>query len=82
MQRKVGGGGWRSSQPVVAMSRCLMHAFDRADILDACLPDSDALARTSSIPTSPTFGAKVEDLGACGFFTAVCGVGYRFVEPR
>ncbi|AHK45459.1 MULTISPECIES: response regulator [Ensifer] len=63
------------------MIRRPTHAFDRADILDACLPDSDALARTVDTHVA-NLRRKLEDLGACGFFTAVRGVGYRFVEPR
>jgi two-component system response regulator AdeR len=63
------------------MIRRPTHAFDRADILDACLPDSDALARTVDTHIA-NLRRKLEDLGASGLFSAVRGVGYRFVEPR
>jgi two-component system response regulator AdeR len=63
------------------MIRRPTHAFERADLLDACLPESEALARTVDTHIS-NLRRKVEDLGQFGFFCAVRGVGYRFCEPR
>ncbi|MET4634394.1 MULTISPECIES: response regulator [Kaistia] len=63
------------------MIRRPMHAFDRADLLDACLPDSGAMARTVDTHIA-NLRRKLEDLGAPGFFAAVRGVGYRFMDPR
>jgi two-component system response regulator AdeR len=57
------------------------RAFARADILDACLPDSDALVRTVDMHIS-NLRRKLEDLGQKGFFPAVRGVGYRFFDPE
>ncbi|KAA9361528.1 MULTISPECIES: response regulator [Ochrobactrum] len=63
------------------MIRRPTHAFERADLLDACLPESEALARTVDTHIS-NLRRKVEELGQVGFFCAVRGVGYRFCEPR
>lgn len=57
------------------------RAFARADILDACLPDSDALVRTVDMHIS-NLRRKLEDLGEKGFFPAVRGIGYRFFDPE
>ncbi|QWK81356.1 response regulator [Ochrobactrum sp. BTU1] len=63
------------------MIRRPTHAFERGDILDACLPESDALARTVDTHIS-NLRRKLEDLGQAGFFTAVRGIGYRFCDPK
>ncbi|GGA83540.1 DNA-binding response regulator [Brucella endophytica] len=63
------------------MIRRPTHAFDRADILDACLPESDALARTVDTHIS-NLRRKLEELGQKGLFPAVRGIGYRFSEPK
>ncbi|MDP9588231.1 UNVERIFIED_ORG: two-component system response regulator AdeR [Shinella zoogloeoides] len=57
------------------------QAFARADILDACLPESDALVRTVDTHIS-NLRRKLEELGQIGFFPAVRGVGYRFFDPQ
>ncbi|UNK40503.1 response regulator (plasmid) [Shinella sp. H4-D48] len=57
------------------------QAFARADILDACLPESDALVRTVDTHIS-NLRRKLEELGQTGFFPAVRGVGYRFFDPQ
>lgn len=62
------------------MIRHPTQAFGRADILDACLPESDALARTVDTHIS-NLRRKLEELGQTGFFPAVRGVGYRFSDP-
>lgn len=63
------------------MIRRPTHAFERADILDACLPESDALARTVDTHIS-NLRRKLEELGQSGFFSAVRGIGYRFCDPK
>jgi len=57
------------------------RVFARADILDACLPDSDALVRTVDMHIS-NLRRKLEDMGEKGFFPAVRGIGYRFFGPE
>ncbi len=57
------------------------RAFDRSEILDACLPDSDALVRTVDTHIS-NLRRKLEEMGQVGFFPAVRGVGYRLVDPQ
>lgn len=63
------------------MIRRPTQAFARADILDACLPESDALVRTVDTHIS-NLRRKLEDMGQNGFFPAVRGIGYRFSDPR
>ncbi|KXF76918.1 two-component system response regulator [Paramesorhizobium deserti] len=63
------------------MIRRPTHAFDRSDILDACLPESDALARTVDTHVS-NLRRKLEELGQTGLFPAVRGIGYRFSDPK
>ncbi|WP_183430779.1 response regulator [Mesorhizobium sp. RMAD-H1] len=63
------------------MIRRPTHAFDRADILDACLPESDALARTVDTHIS-NLRRKLEELGQTGLFSAIRGIGYRLSEPK
>lgn len=63
------------------MIRRPTHAFDRSDILDACLPESDALARTVDTHIS-NLRRKLEELGQTSLFPAVRGIGYRFSEPK
>lgn len=62
------------------MIRHPTQAFGRADILDACLPESDALVRTVDTHIS-NLRRKLEELGQTGFFSAVRGIGYRFSDP-
>lgn len=62
------------------MIRRPTHAFERADILDACLPESEALARTVDTHIS-NLRRKLEEIGQTGFFSTVRGIGYRFIEP-
>jgi len=63
------------------MIRHPTQAFARADILDACLPESDALVRTVDTHIS-NLRRKLEEMGQIGFFPAVRGIGYRFSDPR
>lgn len=63
------------------MIRHPTQAFGRADILDACLPESDALVRTVDTHIS-NLRRKLEEIGETGFFPAVRGVGYRLSDPQ
>lgn len=63
------------------MIRYPTQAFARADILDACMPESDALARTVDTHIS-NMRRKLEELGETGFLQALRGVGYRLSDPR
>lgn len=53
-----------------------MRVLTRSEILDACLPDSDALERTVDSHVS-NLRRKLEAAGAVGFVAVVRGVGYR-----
>jgi two-component system response regulator AdeR len=53
-----------------------MRALSRAEILDACLPDSEALERTVDSHVG-NLRRKLETAGAVGFVVNVRGVGYR-----
>lgn len=63
------------------MIRHPTQVFGRADILDACMPESDALARTVDTHIS-NLRRKLEEIGETGFFPAVRGVGYRLSDPQ
>ncbi|WP_029013060.1 response regulator transcription factor [Niveispirillum irakense] len=63
------------------MIRHPTQAFARADILDACMPESDALARTVDTHIS-NLRRKLEEIGETGFFPAIRGVGYRLYDPQ
>ncbi|WP_371999742.1 response regulator (plasmid) [Tistrella mobilis] len=63
------------------MIRHPTQVFARADILDACLPESDALVRTVDTHIS-NLRRKLEEMGETGFFPAVRGVGYRLADPQ
>lgn len=64
------------------MIRRPTHAFPRNDLLDACLPQSDALVRTIDTHIA-NLRRKIEVSGGpSGLFPAVRGIGYRLAEPR
>ncbi|HWJ68681.1 MAG TPA: response regulator [Sphingobium sp.] len=58
------------------MARAPQRAFGRAELLDACMPDSDALERTIDSHIS-NLRRKLDAAGTPGFFENVRGVGYR-----
>lgn len=58
------------------MARAPQRAFGRAELLDACMPDSDALERTIDSHIS-NLRRKLDGAGAPGFLENVRGVGYR-----
>jgi two-component system response regulator AdeR len=53
-----------------------MRVYSRAEILDACLPESEALERTVDSHVS-NLRRKIEAAGASGWIVNVRGVGYR-----
>jgi two-component system, OmpR family, response regulator AdeR len=58
------------------MARAPMRVFTRGDLLDACLPEGDALERTVDSHVSK-LRRKLENAGAPGLCVGVRGVGYR-----
>lgn len=58
------------------MARAPQRAFGRAELLDACMPDSDALERTIDSHIS-NLRRKLDAAGAADFLENVRGVGYR-----
>lgn len=59
------------------MIRSPGRVFSRAELLDACLPDGDALERTVDSHVSK-LRRKLELAGQTGLCVGVRGVGYRF----
>lgn len=64
---------------IIHMSRAPKRAYSRAELVDACLPESDALERTIDSHVSNA-RRKLEAAGANGYLQTVRGVGYR-LEP-
>ncbi len=58
-----------------------MRVCSRGEILDACLPDSDALERTVDSHVS-NLRRKLEIAGASGYVVNVRGVGYRLAAAE
>ncbi|MET3478759.1 DNA-binding response OmpR family regulator [Variovorax sp. 1126] len=56
-------------------------AFSRLELLEACLPESDALERVVDTHVH-NLRRKLEDQGVSGILTAVRGVGYRLGDSR
>ncbi|MDQ0325954.1 DNA-binding response OmpR family regulator [Rhodopseudomonas julia] len=52
------------------------RAFERSELVDACLPEGEALDRTVDSHVS-NLRRKLAAAGADGMLTAVRGVGYR-----
>lgn len=61
------------------MAKAPQKAFTRSELIDACLPDSEALERTMDSHVSNA-RRKLEQAGIRGYLEAVRGVGYR-LEP-
>lgn len=57
------------------------RAFARADLVDACLPEGEALNRTVDSHVS-NLRRKLAAAGAGGLLTGVRGVGYRLEAPH
>lgn len=60
------------------MARAPRRVFSRAELVDACMPDSDALERTVDSHVS-NLRRKLEAAGAVAHYTVVRGVGYRLL---
>lgn len=60
------------------MARMPARVFTRGDLVDACLPGSDALDRTVDSHISK-LRRKLDEAGAPGMPTGVRGVGYRLM---
>lgn len=63
------------------MARAPIKAFTRSELVDACLPGSDALERTVDSHVS-NLRRKLEEAGATGMLAGVRGVGYRLAMVR
>ncbi len=60
------------------MARAPRRAFSRSELVDACLPNGDALERTVDTHLSK-LRRKLEEAGAPGHIHNVRGVGFRLV---
>ncbi len=58
------------------MARTPTKAFTRSELVDACLPGSDALERTVDSHIS-NLRKKLGEAGAPGMLSGVRGIGYR-----
>jgi two-component system response regulator AdeR len=74
---------WRALDLTLTEFRLLAHmirtpkkAFSRAELLDACMPDSDALERTVDSHIA-NLRRKLEAAGLDGYCQGVRGIGYR-----
>lgn len=61
------------------MARWPNRAFERSELVDACLPEGEALERTVDSHMS-NLRRKLATAGACGILSGVRGVGYRLAE--
>ncbi len=60
------------------IARAPRRAFSRAELVDACMPESDALERTVDSHVS-NLRRKLTEAGAAGYCAVVRGVGYRLL---
>lgn len=63
------------------MARSPNRVFERSELIDACLPEGDAMNRTVDSHVS-NLRRKLEAAGLAGLITGVRGVGYRLDMPR
>jgi two-component system response regulator AdeR len=63
------------------MARSPLRVFTRSELVDACLPGSDALDRTVDSHVS-NLRRKLECAGVAGMLVNVRGVGYRLGSTR
>lgn len=66
---------------LVHMARTPNRVFARGELVDACLPDGDALERTVDSHLSK-LRRKLADAGADGMLVNIRGVGYRLGAER
>ncbi|HEV7435723.1 MAG TPA: response regulator transcription factor [Pseudorhizobium sp.] len=64
---------------LVCLIRSPFKTFERTSLLDACLPESDALDRTIDTHIA-NLRRKLSDAGQDGYITTVRGIGYRFAR--
>ncbi|MBL4673545.1 MAG: response regulator transcription factor [Arenicella sp.] len=64
---------------IAHMSAAPRRAYSRSELIDACIPDGEALERTIDSHVSNA-RRKLEMAGVAGFLQTVRGVGYR-LEP-
>jgi two-component system response regulator AdeR len=64
---------------LVCFVRSPFKTFERASLLDACMPESDALDRTVDTHIA-NLRRKLTDCGQEGYIVAVRGIGYRFAR--
>jgi two-component system response regulator AdeR len=64
---------------LVCLLRSPYKTFERATLLDACLPESDALDRTVDTHIA-NLRRKLADSGQEGYIATVRGIGYRFAR--
>ncbi|MCD2174417.1 response regulator [Rhizobium sp. C4] len=57
------------------------RVFERSELVDACLPEGDALNRTVDSHLS-NLRRKLASAGADGLLTSVRGVGYKLAAPH
>jgi two-component system, OmpR family, response regulator AdeR len=60
------------------MARAPRRVFSRAELVDACMPESEALERTVDSHVS-NLRRKLSEAGAAGHCAVVRGVGYRLL---
>lgn len=64
---------------LVCLLRSPYKTFERTSLLDACLPESDALDRTIDTHIA-NLRRKLAERGQEGYITTVRGIGYRFAR--
>lgn len=62
------------------MMRTPTKVFSRSELLDACMPESDALERTVDSHVS-NLRRKLQAAGGCDMLGGVRGIGYRLLPP-
>jgi two-component system response regulator AdeR len=64
---------------LACLVRFPFKTFDRASLMDAAMPDSEALDRTIDTHVA-NLRRKLAEKGQAGYITTVRGVGYRFAR--
>ncbi|MDY6962788.1 MAG: response regulator transcription factor, partial [Pseudomonadota bacterium] len=64
---------------LVCFVRSPFKTFERTSLLDACMPESEALDRTVDMHIA-NLRRKLADCGQEGYIVTVRGVGYRFAR--